>query len=291
MVLVVLCKVICLILIVVLKLVVYCLYCLKSLKTKLFTPPIDSTGEINEDLSKYVLHVNDEMELAERTLKDISNSMNSFILKAEKKQNISLLELLKKSTGFDGVEQFDTDQVQPLHSAELVNSWSLPIVTLTCIAVSLSHIPKDRVESLVKSVVEGLSYTNLVEESLNISSENVNIRKATITLWHEVENNCKWLKNSLSNNAFEGKTAIEILNWFAEKAKEIVIEINKSSNGIMMEISIPKELIAANSMYRIAQTILLRDQSNTKPLNIEQLFALLNGMIADILSACFTNIP
>ncbi|GKF52992.1 hypothetical protein Tco_0159902, partial [Tanacetum coccineum] len=169
--------------------------------------------------------------------------------------------------------------------------WSLPIVTLTCIVVALPRIPKDRVKTLVKSVGEGLLYTHLVEESLNISSENVNIRKATITLRHEVENNCKWLKNSLSNNAFEGKTAIEILNWFAEKAKEIVIEINKSSNGIMMEISIPKDLIAANSMYRIAQTILLRDQSNTKPLNIEQLFALLNGMIADILSACSTNIP
>ncbi|GJT18560.1 hypothetical protein Tco_0877266 [Tanacetum coccineum] len=288
MVLVVLCKVICLILIVVLKLVVYCLYCLKSLKTKLFTPPIDSTGEINEDLSKYVLHVNDEMELAERTLKDISNSMNSFILKAEKKQNISLLELLKKSTGFDGVEQFDTDQVQPLHSAELVNSWSLPIVTLTCIAVSLPHIPKDRVESLLKSVGEGLSYTHLVEESLNISSEYVNIRKATMTLWHDVENNRMWLKNSLSKNAFEGKTATEILKWFADKAEEI---FNKSSNGIMVENNIPKELIASNSMYRIAQTILLREHGNAEPLRKKQLFALLNRTIADILSACFTNIP
>ncbi|PWA39182.1 hypothetical protein CTI12_AA574400 [Artemisia annua] len=284
MVLVVLCKVIWLIPIVVLKLVVYCVYCLKSLKAKLFTPSIDSTGEINEDLSKYVLQVNDEMELAERTLKGISNSMNSFILKAEKEQNNCVLELLKKSTGFDGVEKFDTDQIQPLHHLELVNSWSLPIVTLTCIAVALPHIPKDTVENLVKSVDEGLSYTHLVEESLNVSSEYVNIRKVTITLWHEVKNNYKWLKISLSKNAFEGKTATEILNWFADKAEAIMIEINKSSNGKMVKT--PKELIAANSMYRIAQTILLRE-----PLIIEQLFALLNGMIADILSACFTNIP
>ncbi|GJZ84520.1 hypothetical protein Tco_0649859 [Tanacetum coccineum] len=290
-VLVVLCKVIWLIPIVVLKLVVYCLYCLKSLKAKLFTPPIDSTGEINEDLSEYVLQVNGEMELAERTLKGISNSMNSFILKAEKEQYSGLLELLEKSTGFDGVEKFDTDQIQPLYSVELVNCWSLPIVTLACIAVSLPRIPKDRVKSLVKSVAEGLSYTNLVEESLNISSEYVNIRKATITLWHEVENNCKWLKNSLSKNAFEGKTATEILKWFAAKAEEIVIEINTSSNERMMENSIPKELIAANSMYRIARTILHRDQSSTEPLSKKQLFALLNGMIADIFSACFTNIP
>ncbi|GKE92474.1 hypothetical protein Tco_1573569, partial [Tanacetum coccineum] len=100
---------------------------------------------------------------------------------AGKEQNIGLLELLEQSTGFDGVEQFDTDHIQPLHSVELVNSWSLPIVTLTCIVVALPRIPKDRVKTLVKSVGEGLSYTHLVEESLNISSENVNIRKATIT--------------------------------------------------------------------------------------------------------------
>nr|GEV59535.1 hypothetical protein CTI12_AA379720 [Tanacetum cinerariifolium] len=260
-------------------------------KAKLFTPPVEPTEEINEDLSMYVLQVNDEMELAERTLKGISNSMNSFILKAEKEQNSGLLELLKKSTGFHGVEKFNTNQIQPLHSVELVNSWSLPIVTLTCIAVSLPHIPKDVVENLVKSVGEGLSYTHLVEESLNISTEYVNVRKATITLWHEVENNKKWLKNSLSENAFEGKTTTEILNWFADKAEEIVIEIDTRSNGIMMENNITKELIAANSMYRIARTILHRDQSSTEPLTKKQLFALLNGMIAKILSACLTNIP
>ncbi|GKA41379.1 phosphoglucosamine mutase [Tanacetum coccineum] len=222
--------------------------------------------------------------------KGISNSMNSFILKAEKVQNNILLELLENSNGFDGVEKFDTVQIQPLHSVELVNSWSLAILTLTCIAVALPRIPKDVVENLVKSVGEGLSYTHLVEESLNVSSEYVNIRKATINLWHEVENNCKWLKNTLSKNDFEGKTTLEILNWFAGKSEAIVIKINKSFNGKMME-KVPEELIAANSMYRIAQTILLRDQSNTEPLSIIQLFAHLNGMIADILFASLTNIP
>nr|GEX12514.1 ribonuclease H-like domain-containing protein [Tanacetum cinerariifolium] len=154
-------------------------------KAKLFTPPIEPTGEINEDLSMYILQVNDEMELAERTLEGISNSMNSFILKVENEQKNSVLALLKKFTEFDGVEKFDMDHIPHLYSVVLVNSWSLPIVTLTCIAVALPCIPKDRVKSLVISVGEGLSYTHLVEESLNISSEYVNIRKATITLWHE----------------------------------------------------------------------------------------------------------
>ena len=54
-----------------------------------------------------------------------------------------------------------------------------------------------------------------------------------------------------------------ILMWFADKAKEIVIEISKSYHGTMVEKKIPKELICTNSMYRIAQTILLRERGNT----------------------------
>ncbi|PWA42489.1 hypothetical protein CTI12_AA282680 [Artemisia annua] len=267
------------------------LYCWNSVEERMFTPSMASTTDDSiEDLRNYVLQIYDAMELAERTLKGISNAMNPFILKAEKDQSNNLLELLEKSTGFEGVERFDTNQVEPLLSVGLVNSWSLPIITLTCIAVALPNICKDQIDRLLESVGDGLSYSHLVEESLNTSSEYVNIRKTTMTLWHKVEWNCTWLENALSKNAFEGKTATEILKWFANKAKEIVIEINKSSNGKMVE-KLPKELIAANSMYRIAQTILLRDQSNTEPLSKKQLFALLNGMIADILSACFTNLP
>ncbi|KAI3812363.1 hypothetical protein L1987_17070 [Smallanthus sonchifolius] len=135
---------------------------------------------IDENLNNYVLRIDKEVELAEKTLKGVSNSMNSFISKAEKEQNNNLLELLEKSTGFKGVENFDSDQVQPLLSIELVNSWSLPIVTLTCIAVALPNIHKDTVEKLFKSVDEGLSYTHIVEESLNCASQHVNLRKTNI---------------------------------------------------------------------------------------------------------------
>nr|GEX58365.1 hypothetical protein CTI12_AA083380 [Tanacetum cinerariifolium] len=185
------------------------------------------------------------MELAERTLKGILNSLNSFILKAEKEQNNGLLELLEKFIGYHGVKKFDTGPIEPLYSVELVSSWSLPIVTLTYIAVALPHIPKDKVKNLVKSIGEGLSYTHLMEESLNISSEHVNIRKVTITL---------------------------------------------CSTGIVVG-NTPKDLIASNLMYRITRTILHREHGNSEPLSKKQLFALLNGMIADILSTYFTNIP
>ncbi|KAJ0666702.1 hypothetical protein HanPI659440_Chr17g0669701 [Helianthus annuus] len=249
---VVLCK---LIRLVATRLVIKCLYCGKSLKPSWFTPPISSSNDdIDEDLSHYVLQIDKEMELAGKTLKQISNS------------------------------------VQTLLPNELVNTWSLPIVTLTCIAVVLPSIPKDTIENLFKSVGEGLSLTHIVEENLNRSREYVYIRKASMALWHEVRNKCKWLDIPLEKEDFKGKTTIEINKWFSDKAKEIVTEIKESTNGELVE-NPSRTLIAANSMYRITQTILLRHQSKTEPFTHKELFAHLNGMIADIFYACFTNMP
>ncbi|KAK9049613.1 hypothetical protein SSX86_031418 [Deinandra increscens subsp. villosa] len=290
-VIVILCKVISLVPTITPIFLFYCLYCWKSMRVRLFTPPVVSrTKDIDEDLRNYVLHIHDEIELAESTMKRISNSMNSFIIQAEKEQNKDLFELLEKSTGFNGVENFDNDHVQHLLSLELANSWSLPIVTLTCIAVALPNIHEDAIKRLLRSVSEGLSYTHLMEKNLNRENEYVNIRKATIILWNEVEQKCKWLDKALGKDAFRGKTTREILKWFSNRAEDIVTEIKESISGETVE-NAPKELIAANSMYRIVEAIMLRDENNTEQINEEQLFALLNGMIADIFSACFTNLP
>ncbi|KAF5763041.1 hypothetical protein HanRHA438_Chr15g0688121 [Helianthus annuus] len=246
---------------------------------------------IDNNLKMYVLQIDNDTYATAILLKIISRSMDSFISKAEKAQNNNLLDLLDKFREFDGVQIFDTDHVQSLLPTELVNSWSLPVVTLTCIAVSIPNIPEDTVKSLLSSVGEGLSFTHLVEEGLNCTSEYVNLRKASMSLWHEVEYKCKWLDNPLAKNVFDGKAATEIVKWFSDKAKEIVTEIKDStSDGELVE-NPPGKLIAANSMYRITQTILLRFQSNTEPITKKQLFSHLNGMIADIFCACFTNLP
>ncbi|KAD6454443.1 hypothetical protein E3N88_09149 [Mikania micrantha] len=293
-VIIILCKVICLIAITVLVSFINCLDRLNSLKSRWFDPSIASrTDDIDEDLNNYVLQMNNDTELAKKTIKRIENSMNYFTLKAEKEQNNSLLELLEKSIGFEGVDIFDTDLVQPLLHVELVNSWSLLIVTLTCIAIALPNIRKDEVESLVRSVVEGLSFTHMVEESLNNESEHANIRKTTLFLWHEFEYNYKWLDHPLTNDVFKWKTSTEIIKWFSDKAKEIVTDFKEreSTDGELAE-NLPHTLIAANSMYRITQTILVRYQSNIElPITKKQLFAHLSDMIADIFCACFTNIP
>ncbi|KAJ9549881.1 hypothetical protein OSB04_022424 [Centaurea solstitialis] len=287
-VIVVTCKILGFIPVVLLNLARYCVYCWK---TMMFNPPIaSSSDDINEGLGIYVLQLEDKMELGEKALKHISKSMNHWILKAEKKQPNNLLKLLENTTQFKGLESFDTDQVQPLVFVELPNSWSLTIVTLTCIAIALPSICNEKVKSLFNSVGEGLSYTRFVEESLNTKSEYVNIQRSSMTLWHEVEDYCKWLENTLERSVYKGKTSTNILKWFADKAKEIVMEINESKNEELME-NFPHKLIAANSMYHITQTILLNDQSNIVPKSEEELFTLLSSMIADILCACLTNIP
>ncbi|CAH1419629.1 unnamed protein product [Lactuca virosa] len=287
---VVTCKIIGLLPIVVLLIFMYCSYYLRSMKGMMLNPP-SSTHDTDEDLSSYVLLLEDNMEFAERTLKRISNSMNPVMQKAEKEQDNNLLNFLEKSTGFEGVEKFDICQVQPLLSIEIPNSWSLPIVTLTCIAISLPNIGKDVTNNLFKCVGGGLFYTHIVEESLNNALKYVNIQKAALTLWDEVEDNYKWLENTLEKRAFDGKTSREILEWFSHKAEEIVREVSKSTNGGEPVEYLPWKLIVANSMYRITQTIMLTYQSDILEITEEWLFTLLNHMIVDILVGCFTNIP
>ncbi|KAI3694087.1 hypothetical protein L1987_77046 [Smallanthus sonchifolius] len=284
-VIVVSCKIIGLLPVVVILFIIYCSYYIKSSTSS-------SSDDTNKDLSNYVLLLEDNMQLAGKTIKGISNSMNRLIQNAEKKQHYNLLKLLEESIGFDGVETFDTDQVQSLLSVDIVNSWSLPIVSLTCIAITLPNIHNEIVDNLLKSVGEGLLYTNLVEESLNTTSEYVNIRRATVSVWHEVEDKCKWLDNTLERSAHEGKTPTEIMKSFAHIAEELVNEFNSSTNREPVEKeNLPLKLIVANSMYRIAQTIMHTYENNNLEIVEDQLFKRLSLMIADILAACLTNIP
>ncbi|KAM0027144.1 hypothetical protein Hdeb2414_s0020g00566071 [Helianthus debilis subsp. tardiflorus] len=311
------CKIIGLLPIVVVIPFVYFSRCFNSVKRMLFnTSTASSNVETNEDLSKYVLLVEDNTQLAKRTMKRISESMNQLIQKAERKQHNNLLKLLEEYVGesaaLNGVVTFDNDQFQSPLPVEHVNSWSLPIISLTCIAVFILDIRQARVDNLFKSVGEGLLYTHLVEETLNRESVYVNIRRATVTLWHEVEETCKWLETPLERSDYEEKNSKipkdvirlgsackeknsrdprDIINLFAQSAEKILNEFNKSTNGEMEKENLPRKVIAANSMYRIAKTILHTYESNDLDIVEDELFTRLSGMIADIIVACLTNIP
>ncbi|GKD32476.1 hypothetical protein Tco_1247985, partial [Tanacetum coccineum] len=273
-VIVVSCKMLGLIPIAVIFFVIHCSYNLKSLKTMFFTPQVASdTHNTDEDLSNYILILEDNMGIGEKTLNGISNSMKRLIQKAQKEQPKNLLKLLEISIKFEGVEKFDSDQVQHLLNVGLHNSWSLPIITLTCIAITIPNIHKDMVNRLFKSVGEGLFYTHLVEENLNSASEYLNVQRAAKNLWREVEDRCKWLENTLEKNAYEGKTSREILKLFTHTAKAIVIEVKESTNGETEPAeNLPQKLIVANSMYRISQTLMDTYQSNIVEISEDWLF-------------------
>ncbi|MFS7944214.1 hypothetical protein Hanom_Chr06g00509411 [Helianthus anomalus] len=203
--------------------------------------------------------------------------MNRLIQKAEKKQHNNLLKLLEEFVG---------------ESAALngVVTWSLPIISLTCITVVILDIRQERVDNLFKSVGEGLLYTYLVEKTLNREAVYVNIRRTTAILWHEVEENCKWLETTLERSAYEEKTQkIQkmLLDWEVLSAEKILNEFNKSTNGEVEKENLHRKVIAANSMYFITKTILNTYESNDLDIVEDEL---LSGMIADILVACLTNI-
>ncbi|KAJ9554757.1 hypothetical protein OSB04_009371 [Centaurea solstitialis] len=292
---VVACKLIALVPIFIVIGVLYCFRFWKWLKAML-----DASGvvvgkrleqlEQNNVLSQYVLQLQDDMELAERTLKDISKFVNSVIRKAEKQQPNNLMKLLEKSKGFEGVEKYFSHHVPPLLAEEFPDCWSLSLVTLTTIAVSLPNIQNNLVNSLLSSVSDGLVYVTLVEESLNAMDDYLSIQKAAKMAWLEVEVHHKWLGNKLHKPGHQANTANEILQWLRDTAKNMVTKVESMDIGGRNDDSIYKS-ISANSMYRIAETILVSHHANIEEVSQEELFEQLSSMISDILAACLTNLP
>ncbi|KAI3523297.1 hypothetical protein L1887_01358 [Cichorium endivia] len=274
--------------------VLYCFRCWKWSKAMLSTTCIDLAQNSSEQLgkdkdpSRYVLQLEEDIEFAERTLKGISESMNRLIQKAEKQQPRNLMKLLEESKGFEGVAKFDSHHVPPLLSEEYLNCWSLPLVTMTTIAMSLPNIQKNRMDCLRSGVGEGLAYVTLVEESFN--GDEVVIRKVANTLWLEVDFYHKWLGNKLPKYPPQVNTSGHILQWLRDTAKNVVTEAESIDIGDR-SYNFKCRSISANSMYRITETILLSYHANIDRFSQEELFAELSSMIADILAACLTNLP
>ncbi|GJX55827.1 hypothetical protein Tco_0285724 [Tanacetum coccineum] len=292
---VVACKMIALIPIFFVICVLFCIRCWKWFKA-MFSDSSIVLGRNHEqrenvnDLRRYVLQLQDNMELAERTLKSISRSVNRLILKAEKQQPNNLMKLLEVSKGFEGVGKYDSLHVPPLSEEQYLDCWSLPLITLTVITIALPKIHNDVVDRLLSSVSEGLTYVTLVEESLNATDDYVRIQKAAKVLWVEVEVSNKWIGNNLKNHAPEVNTAGLILQWFKNTAKNMVMEVQSMDNGSANDNSIYRS-ICANIMYRITESILLSYHTNIDELTQEDLFTELSSIIADILAACLTNLP
>ncbi|KAJ0816169.1 hypothetical protein HanPI659440_Chr00c19g0734381 [Helianthus annuus] len=302
---VVLCKIISLVPFVFMICIVYCKCCLKWLLKA------DNFDE-NKDLRQYVLPLENEMELADRTLDRLSKSVNRLIEKGEKARPQDLEILIKNSdSGLKGVAKFDHidhHRVPSLLSkVQDQEFWSLPVVSLTTIAISLLEKESNEVKSLLKSVWEGLRYVTLVEESLNVTDDNVSLQKEADTLWKEVLYDRKWLGidiqspffkeksakhiveclgRDVGNSPYTEKKAQQIVEWFRDTSKNI----DKIKGG--MDDDPIHRSVCANSMYHITKTILLTYEANDDDsVSRKNLFDSLSSMIADIIAACLTNLP
>uniref|UniRef100_A0A251U0G0 Uncharacterized protein n=1 Tax=Helianthus annuus TaxID=4232 RepID=A0A251U0G0_HELAN len=224
-----------------------------------------------KDLQCYILTLEDDIELAERTLKGITKSVNLVIRKAEKHQPNNLKKLIEECGSFNG-------DVPPLQAEDRLSCWSLTLVTLATVAVSLPNIPKETSDRLLSSVGEGLLYVTLVEETFNASDEYVSMRKAAKSLWLEVEVYHKWLGNKLRKLAPQVKTARQILEYFKDTAENMTTEVESLN-------------VCENSMSRTTKTILFSYHATIDKISQEELFCKLSSMIADILATCLTNLP
>ncbi|KAL7617143.1 hypothetical protein Lser_V15G01820 [Lactuca serriola] len=235
--------------------------------------PVSSTfGIINnvEEYSAYVIQIEADTKLSKRILRRTLNSIIRLLHEDEEKEPRNLTKLLKKSTGFYGVVEFDNDQVPRLHQEEMQNCWSLVTVTLTAIALALPKIAKCHVKGLLAGMREGLEFVTHIEESLNENGDYVKARKAARRVWTNVELYCRWLQIDLQKKAPKGKTSKEILQWLGDEAAKVVIQF-KTRKNLSIDHSLRK-FIAASSMYKISQTVLLHcSEQESWPID-EELF-------------------
>ncbi|XP_002528938.2 uncharacterized protein LOC8265565 [Ricinus communis] len=263
------------------------------LKSKTIDSGSDSQPSTKPDLSRFVLHLEGETELVELMMKDNCDATDYWIKKGKKKQPKHFIQLLEKSSrGLQGVREFDSDLVSSLDCEEPPNCWSLPVVTLTAIAIAIPNISNCLRKQFIRSVHEGLIYVKHIEENLDAERDMTNIRKTALIVWQGVDLYHKWQDVDLNKLSCQAASAKEILEGLADAAKNMYLEFKtRYMNECQKETPSkwPIEVLAANSMYRISHTVLqYYERSNSK--NNDRLYEAVTIMISDIMGACLTNL-
>ncbi|KAL0341508.1 UNVERIFIED_CONTAM: hypothetical protein Scaly_1813400 [Sesamum calycinum] len=276
-----------------------CFHCITRLKNLFGTSTSrvhgisESESELRSelDLSRYVLLLEGEVELPQRIQINICNEVDKLIQTGKKQQPKNLISLLHKIGNFRGLKEVDRNQVPSLHSQEPPKCWSLPLVTLTSIASAFPNIPKHKVKWLLQSVDEGLFYVNLIEKSLDKKGNLVNSRHAADAIWVGVELYSKWQDNDLHETSRKGGNSKETLQELSKQAEMTIIDFKREVKDFLMDnpLNWPVKVIAANSMYRICQRLLMAYEGDLLPTD-EELFEQLCNMIANIMAACLTNL-
>ncbi|KAL8041980.1 hypothetical protein ABFX02_09G020200 [Erythranthe guttata] len=266
------------------KRLISCIHYIRNLKASCYSKESadeESRTGAEPDYSGYVLLLEGESQLPQKTLRNICSEVDKLIRKGRKMQPSNFIELLNKSVNFNGVREFDTNK----HSdQEPPNCWSMPVVTLTSVAVSLANITLDTRKQLLSAVSEGLYFTKLIEKTLDKNGDLAIIRRAADKIWVGVDVHKKWQEVGLLGTNLQHlyDNAGNTVNEFTTRMR---------SDPLMMQnpLNWPDTVIAAHSMYRITQTILLTHTNNVGQ-NDEELFERLSVMISGILAACLTNL-
>ncbi|KAF3659236.1 putative scarecrow-like protein 27-like [Capsicum annuum] len=254
-----------------------------------------SQASSRPDFSRYALHLEGEEALIDLMMQSNRDVVGHWIGMGKKKQPkhlLRILEKLKSSPGFRGVHEFDSAQIPSLNSEDPPNCWALPVVTLTSIAISLPNVDFHSIKELIRCVHEGLMYIKVVEDNLDAKNDLVNIRRAAELVWLEIDLCYKWLDVDLRKTASEGQIPKGVLEGLSEKAKQRFIESRKKHSTVCPKESPSKwpiNMLVANSMYRICQTLLV----NCDCIEFENskiMFDKLSTMITDITGACLTNL-
>ncbi|XP_058111273.1 uncharacterized protein LOC131254298 [Magnolia sinica] len=217
-----------------------------------------------------------------------------WIRKGRKNQLKHLMDLLSKSTiseGFKGICDFDSDVFRPVGSEESPpNLWALTLVTLVSIAIAIPRTDRELIEPLLHGVHEGLRCMRFIEKKLDLKGL-VNIKEAAHIIWQGVDLNHKWLDVDLSTLIPEEKDPKKIIGRLAEIGKDCVLDFEKTMApmcGNKKTLKWTAKALAANSLYRICQTIL--DDYENKFGSAEELFEWLCVTISNILGARLTNL-
>lgn len=279
--------------------VISCFHCIKRLKN-IFSSGQSQVHGLSEsqsriqreiDLSRYVLLLEGETELPQKIQTNICEGVDKLVQTGKKQQPRNLLSLLQKVGNFKGLKEVDKNQVPSLHSQEPDKCWSLPLVTLTSIAIALPNIPKKDVSWLVKSVDEGLFYVKLIEKTLDKKGKLLNSRNAADVIWVQVELYRKWQDNDLQETSLKGRNSKETLQELSKQSEQAIVDFKREVRDFVAgnPLNWPVKAVAANSMYRICQR-LLKAYEGDYLLADERLFEQLTNMIANIMAAALTNL-
>nr|GMC88958.1 uncharacterized protein LOC109157637 [Ipomoea batatas] len=222
--------------------------------------------KLEVDLNCFVILLEGEKQFPKKLLRGIINRVDKLVETGKKKRPHNLFNLLNQSFSFGGVVEFDSNRVPNLLSGEPPNCWTLPVVTLSSIAIAIPNIASQPVDWLVSSANEGLRYASLIDV---LDEKYVDLERKTREI----------------------NSAMDIIRDLADVAKKIVMEFSSKENRMIVENPLywPANVLAANSMYIITRTILLYYEDGE--CQAEELFRKLICMIANILAACLTNLP